>query len=226
MFRRLNAIIKSEVDAADGRIGAVFDFFFDDEVWQVRYLVVDTGTWIQSRKILLAIEGVDLPEDAFQPVVVRYPRELIKRSPSIDLAKPVTHLEENMVRRHYGAWPHWAPYFVGAGPHKLSSLRDKAGEDLGEREHISTYALHSLLELHDFHVRFNDDITEKLVDLLIDPGSCQIQQFVVRRGIAGMGKEFAVALDRLSAYDPESKDLSVNFSADEATPIDDVVLVR
>jgi hypothetical protein len=223
VHRRLIEITKSEVDAVDGRIGTVFDFFFDDEAWQVRYLVVDTGTWIQSRKILLAIEGVELPDDASQPVVVKYPRELIRRSPHIDLAKPVTHLEENMVRRHYGAWPHWAPYLVGAGPHKLSNLRDKAGEDLGEREHISTYALHSLLELHDFHVRFNDDVEEKLVDLLIDPGSWEIQRFVVRRGIAGMGKEFAVARDRLTAYDPETKELSVSFSADEATSIEDRV---
>ncbi|MEO8921887.1 MAG: PRC-barrel domain-containing protein, partial [Caldimonas sp.] len=33
-------------------VGHVKDFYFDDEEWVVRYLVVDTGGWLSSRKVL------------------------------------------------------------------------------------------------------------------------------------------------------------------------------
>lgn len=34
------------IRATDGTIGHVTDFYFDDEAWVIRYLVVDTGTWL------------------------------------------------------------------------------------------------------------------------------------------------------------------------------------
>jgi hypothetical protein len=39
--------------AIDGTIGTVSDFLFDDDSWLVRWLVVDTGTWLSGRKVLL-----------------------------------------------------------------------------------------------------------------------------------------------------------------------------
>ena len=41
------------IEASDGRIGTVSDFLFDDRTWKVRWLVVDTGTWLTGRKVLI-----------------------------------------------------------------------------------------------------------------------------------------------------------------------------
>jgi hypothetical protein len=41
------------IEASDGRIGTVSDFLFDDRTWKVRWLVVDTGTWLTGRKALV-----------------------------------------------------------------------------------------------------------------------------------------------------------------------------
>ena len=40
--------------AMDGLIGKVDDFYFDDEDWRIRYLVVDTGKWLSGRKVLIS----------------------------------------------------------------------------------------------------------------------------------------------------------------------------
>ena len=40
--------------ARDGAIGAIDDFYFDDEKWTVRYLVVDTGAWLFRRDVLIS----------------------------------------------------------------------------------------------------------------------------------------------------------------------------
>jgi len=31
----------------------VTDFLFDDDTWLVRWLVIDTGSWLSGRKVLL-----------------------------------------------------------------------------------------------------------------------------------------------------------------------------
>jgi len=42
------------IQARDGDIGKVSDFLIDDDVWNVRYLEVDTGNWLAGRRVLLA----------------------------------------------------------------------------------------------------------------------------------------------------------------------------
>jgi hypothetical protein len=39
--------------ASDGEIGSVREFYFTDEQWKVRYLVVDTGSWLGGRRVLV-----------------------------------------------------------------------------------------------------------------------------------------------------------------------------
>ena len=43
MLRSLKDIQGYQVNATDGDIGTVANFFFDDKDWTVRYLVVETG---------------------------------------------------------------------------------------------------------------------------------------------------------------------------------------
>ena len=47
--------------ATDGAIGHVKDFYFDDEAWVIRYLVVDTGSWLSSRKVLISPIAIGHP---------------------------------------------------------------------------------------------------------------------------------------------------------------------
>ena len=50
MLRNVNDLKNVQISATDGPIGHVKDFYFDDDAWAVRYLVVDTGTWLASRQ--------------------------------------------------------------------------------------------------------------------------------------------------------------------------------
>ncbi|MGH7317879.1 MAG: PRC-barrel domain-containing protein, partial [Candidatus Rokuibacteriota bacterium] len=42
------------IEASDGDIGSVKDLYFDDLMWTVRYLVVDTGAWLPGRQVLIS----------------------------------------------------------------------------------------------------------------------------------------------------------------------------
>ena len=50
MLRSIKDLENYAIRATDGIIGHVKDFYFDDEAWVVRYLVVETGAWLSSRK--------------------------------------------------------------------------------------------------------------------------------------------------------------------------------
>lgn len=50
MLRSTNDLKNSAVGATDGAIGQVKDFFFDDQRWVVRYLVIETGEWLLAER--------------------------------------------------------------------------------------------------------------------------------------------------------------------------------
>jgi len=54
MLRTLTDLEDYSIDATDGTIGQVKDFYFDDAAWVIRYFVVETGTWHSKRKVLIS----------------------------------------------------------------------------------------------------------------------------------------------------------------------------
>jgi len=54
MLRSTQDLEHYSIGATDGDIGQVKDFYFDDDAWVVRYLVVDTGTWLTGRRVLVS----------------------------------------------------------------------------------------------------------------------------------------------------------------------------
>jgi len=54
MLRSLTGLESYAIVAIDGPIGRVQEFLFADEAWIIRYLVVNTGRWVSSRKVLIS----------------------------------------------------------------------------------------------------------------------------------------------------------------------------
>jgi hypothetical protein len=61
MLRTMDDLEDYSIAATDGSVGRVKDFFFDDELWIVRYFVVETGAWTASRKILISTMSIRAP---------------------------------------------------------------------------------------------------------------------------------------------------------------------
>ncbi len=76
-------------------VGQVDDFYFDDQSWISRYLVVDTALWLPGRKVLIAPIALDRPDwNGGGSLPVELTRDQIKNSPPIDTAKPVSRQTE------------------------------------------------------------------------------------------------------------------------------------
>jgi hypothetical protein len=111
MLCNTNNLMGFVLRATDGDIGAVEDFYFDDDNWTVRYLVADTQKWIPGRKVLISPISLGNVDAEQKQVSVNLTREQIKNSPDIDTHKPISRQHETAVYNYYGYPYYWSgPY--------------------------------------------------------------------------------------------------------------------
>ena len=101
MLRSMKDLENYAIRATDGNIGHVKDFYFDDEAWVVRYLVVETGTWLSSRKVLISPIAIGQLNWADKIPPVSITREQVKNSPDIDTDKSVSRLPPKGLTKSY-----------------------------------------------------------------------------------------------------------------------------
>lgn len=104
MLRSVNSVVGYAIRATDGDLGKVDGFFFDDETWTIRYLVVNTGSWLAGRRVLLAPVALGKADWESRTFRVNLTMEQVRSSPEIDTAKPVSREHEEQLYGHY-AWP-------------------------------------------------------------------------------------------------------------------------
>jgi len=59
MLHKVKDLQGDSILAADGELGSVDDLYFDDEGWDIRYLVVNARRWIPGRKYLVSPIAID-----------------------------------------------------------------------------------------------------------------------------------------------------------------------
>src|ERR1039457_7661886 len=82
MLRSINDLENYAIHATDGIIGHVKDFYFDDKAWVIRYLVVDAGTWLSSRKLLISPIAIGRPQWMEKILPVSITKEQVRNSRS------------------------------------------------------------------------------------------------------------------------------------------------
>jgi hypothetical protein len=58
MLNVVSSLTGFDLQARDGSLGTVSDFLFDDGIWKVRWIVIDTGRWLTGRKVLCSATRV------------------------------------------------------------------------------------------------------------------------------------------------------------------------
>lgn len=110
MKRKIKSLIGYTIQATDGEIGKVKEFYFDDRTWTIRYLIVETGSWLFGRKILLSPQALLTPDWEKHTFPVNLTMAQIKDSPKIDTDKPISRQHEMDL---YGYYP-WGNYYWGS----------------------------------------------------------------------------------------------------------------
>lgn len=110
MLRSAKDLNDYKISATDGEVGHVKDLYFDDDAWAIRYFVVDTGTWLSSRKVLISPISIHDADWSGQTLPVSITKAQVENSPSFDADKPVSRQNEEQYLGYYGY-----PYYWGGG---------------------------------------------------------------------------------------------------------------
>jgi len=93
------------IHATDGEIGKVVDYILDDSNWKIDYLVVDTGSWLNSKKVLLPTGWISQVKWDNEIVIVNVTTDEIENSPSFESSEPINEVDEKKLYDYYGR-PH------------------------------------------------------------------------------------------------------------------------
>ena len=95
------------ISVTDGELGTVDDVIFNDGGWMIRYLVIETGTWLSGRKVLLAPSWCDSIDWSERVIRARLSRDAIESCPEFDPDVPITRDYEDAIHQHYREDTYW-----------------------------------------------------------------------------------------------------------------------
>jgi uncharacterized protein YrrD len=102
-LRSTNEVSGYNIQANDGSIGRVQDFIFN-EFWQIGYVVVDTGTWLPGRSVLISPGWVKEVRWLGGNVHIDLTRDSVESSPTFDAEKPISDEYAAQLNEHYKEW--------------------------------------------------------------------------------------------------------------------------
>lgn len=200
MLKTFDEITGYTLGASDGEVGQVHDLFFDDEDWVVRYLVVQTGSWLNSRKVLISPYSLGEADGAHQTLQVHLNQEQVRNSPEVDTDMPVSRQHEMAYADYYRYPYYWegsgywgdglyfptlmAPDFPGGGPMGRVQatvppdyLRAEASRHASDDPH-----LRSCRAVVGYGVHATDGAVGTITNMLVDEATWAIRYVVIETG--------------------------------------------
>jgi hypothetical protein len=200
--------------ALDGEIGHVKDFYFDDDAWAVRYVVVDTGTWLTGRLVLLsphAFEKLDQDEKTLQ---VNLRKKQIQDSPSISTHETVSRQFEENYYRSYG----WPIYWQGGQMWGMSGdplVESPQPQDVTARQALEPPAdrhLESTRTVTGYAIEATDGTIGHLRDFHVNATSWAIDELAVEAGHWYSGRQILVTRSQIDGIDFHEKKVFVKLT--------------
>lgn len=218
MLRSIRNLSGMAVHARDGDIGRVHSFLFDDDKWTIRYLVVDIGSWLSGRKVLIAPSALGRPDWQNRVFPVDLTKDQIRKSPDIDTDRPVSRQREAELRKHYDWSPYWGiGYGLDLPPERYVEV-DRgavAVEDAQGDTH-----LRSTKEVRGYHIHATDGEIGHVEDFVVSDDEWVIRYLVVDTGSWLSGRSVLISPDwvRDIGWDEREVWVDVARSAIEESP--------
>jgi sporulation protein YlmC with PRC-barrel domain len=173
MQRSVNSLVGYTISAKDGKIGKVSEFYFDDHTWTIRYLVVDTGTWLSERKVLIPHSALGLTDWMSETFQVNLTMEQVRNSPDIETKKTVTRQHEIELFDHYGLPVYWGDVFNDGNvgiipfPAMVDSISNSKENESPQKPKEDPY-LRSTNNVEGYNIQSNDGEVGHVEDFVVD----------------------------------------------------------
>jgi uncharacterized protein YrrD len=221
MKRKIKSMIGFTIHATDGEIGKVKEFYFDDSTWTIRYLIVETGSWLFNRKILLSPHSLLTPDWENHTFPVNLTIEQIKGSPEIDTDKPISRQHEMDL---YGYYP-WGSYYWGSDmgfgdigmsfPLAISLEKQKEAHASGADKPDGDPHLRSSDAVTGYNIKATDGNIGDVEDFIINDQNWTINYMEVDTGSWFTGKKVLISPQLIKEIDWETSSVIVKASEEQ-----------
>ena len=214
MLQNIKELYGNKLAASDGEIVFVKDFYFDDNSWVIRYLVVDTGTWLSERQILLTPHVFGTLDRDKNILPIKLTRKQIEDSPSINSHRPVSRQYEQDYYRYYG----WPAYWEGGGmwgvagfPVIDESLPRKERPHHGHNQRDDLH-LRSTKAVNGYKIHATDGMIGSVRSFRVDDRNWAIGELVAESGPWYLGKEIPIPTTRIERISYEESKVFIKLT--------------
>jgi sporulation protein YlmC with PRC-barrel domain len=237
MLHSMNDLKGLDIRATDGEIGDIEDFYFDYEQWAVRYIIVNTGSWLSGRQVLISPFSVTQVDWDNRKLHLHLTQARVAKSPKIDTHKPVSRQMEVAHSDYYGYPYYWgSPFLWGAEERPvLASQRSAtatytaaarstakvaatnghpatAGTAADLRAMSEEVHLHSTQKVASYHIAAKDGEIGHVEDFILDDDNWAIRYLVIDTRNWLPGKKVLVSPRCIAAMDWAQGKVHINLS--------------
>jgi len=210
MLRSVKSLEGFAIGATDGTFGKVKDFYFDDQAWVIRYLVVDTSAWLGGREVLVSPYSINQPDWAGNVLPATISKKQIEDSPGIETDQPVSRQYERSYLGYYGYPFYWGGsglwgdgYYPGIYRQGMDA-EDYAGYNgylSGPSADDGDPHLRSCDAVKGYHIRASDGEIGHVQGFLLDDSTWSIRYLIVNTSNWWVGHKVLISpewIDKVS----------------------------
>ncbi len=223
MKRSVKSLAGYKIGATDGEIGKVKEFYFDDHSWTIRYLVVETGIWLNERKVLISPQALLKPDWEGKIFPVNLTKEQIKNSPDIDTEQTVSRQQEILLNDYYPWKSYWGGGLWSGGmgtsgmmmeTHEPIEVALNNKKNIADEEPPGDPNLRSTHKVNGYSIHAEDGSIGDVEDFIFDDTSWKIDFMVVDTGHWFPGKKVLISPKMIKEINWDSSEVSVNTSVE------------
>ena len=208
MLRNVTQLEGFVIHATDGELGTVYQLYFDDETWVIRYLTVELG-WLGGRRVLISPISVTHVDWIDKRLDVALTKSQVENSPNIDTDKPVSRQHEIAYSGYYGYPYYWGGAFLGGPtyyPGAVDVTKDASTQAMAARTGNKSTDSHlrSTKAVTGYHIEALDGELGHVDGFIVDDESWAIRYMEVATRNWWPGKKVLVSpawIDRMSWED-------------------------
>ena len=208
MLRILTSFYGYTVKANDGDVGTVHEFLFEDNLWEIKHVVVKIGDWLASRKVSVPIEVVGRPDLTMSSLRVGLTVQEIEGCPALGAEQP------GVIPEEFG----WLGPMLPGGPAPLPlatinpPIKDTESH-LPESE-SNGRNLHSTRDIVGFHVQSSTEQIGHLEDFVLDDEHWRIRYLVIGTRNLSSGRHILLSPSWISTALWNENRIYVDFRRD------------
>lgn len=232
MLHSVHDLRDYSIAATDGNIGKVTDLLFDDNDWVVRYFVVQTDSWLSSRKVLISpigIQKVNWLEKVFHVLCTR---DQVKNSPRVDTDKTISRQQE-IDQLDYHSYPYyWGNTgFWGDGmyPHLLNSGFGQPEQTPKEADDIAIVHEAAIIKRHKnddpnlrssqaiigYHIHASDGDIGHVSGIIIEDQSMSVRYLIIDTTNWFGGHKVLISPEWIKEMKWLDKSVTINLTRDK-----------